>query len=324
MNAAERWPLPPALGGTRLRLDDGAGAPLAAYASPRAERPRPDEPSPPLLMLHGAGPGSSAAELKPLYQTFAATRPVLVLELPGFASSAGAGAQPTPRRMRSAILCAVAWLRRGAPRPVDVIAVALSCEFTTLAALERPSWFRALAFVSPSGLEATRIEAYEDGATGERPMLHAFLHGPWSSGLLALLTRRSVLRRWLRRRWGVARIDDALLDYSALAARAPGGQPAAWASIAGALFTRGIARLYAALPHPVWVAHGVRGAFSDVGALWRIGPPSNWRVTRFETGAMPHLEAAQHFLREYQAFIGDLERSRMPQAPYLHPAGELP
>lgn len=323
MNTARRWPLPPALGGARIRLDGGADMPLAAYVSPRAERPAPDETHMPLLLVHSAGPGSSAAELKPLYETFAATRPVLALELPGFGSSTHAAA-PTPERMRRAVLHAATWLRRAALRPVDVIAVALSCEFVTLAALERPSWFRALAFVSPSGLEATRIEPYEDGATAERPLLHAFLHGPWSPWLLALLTRRPLLRAWLRRRWGMRRIDDTLLDYSALAARAAGGQHAAWASLAGALFTRGIARLYAALPQPVWVAHGSRGAFTDVGALWRFGPPSNWRVTRFETGAMPHLEVPQHFAREYLAFVGGLERSRTLHAPYLHATGEQP
>jgi pimeloyl-ACP methyl ester carboxylesterase len=323
MTAAQRWPLPPALSGARVRLDDGA-APLAAYASPSAEKPHPGDPNAPLLLLHSAGAGSSAAELKPLYETFAATRPVLALELPGFASSAPCEAEPTPERMRRAILRAVGWLGRSAARPVDVIALALSCEFVTLAALERPRWFRNLAFVSPSGLESTRIEPYEDGATAERPMLHTFLRGPWSPWLLTLLTRRALLRRWLRRRWGQARIDDALLDYSVLAARAPGGQRAAWASVAGALFTRGIARLYAALPHRIWVAHGVRGAFSDIGALWRFGPPSNWRVTRFETGAMPHLEAPQHFVREYQAFLSALEPPRTLHAPHLHPAGELP
>src|SRR5207247_9808640 len=105
--------------------------------------------------------------------------------------------------MRRAILHAMTWLRRAALRPVDVIAIALSCEFATLAALERPSWIRTLAFISPSGLEATRMEAYEAGATAERPLLHAFLHGPWSPWLLTLFTQRRLLHRWLRRRWGI-------------------------------------------------------------------------------------------------------------------------
>ena len=65
MSAPDHWPLPPALSGARVRLDGDTDAPLAAYASPRAQRPDADESNAPLLLLHGAGAGSSAAELKP-------------------------------------------------------------------------------------------------------------------------------------------------------------------------------------------------------------------------------------------------------------------
>src|SRR6185295_7091679 len=104
---------------------------------------------------------ASAAEMRPLVERIGRNRTVLAIDLPGFGASARDAIDYTPALMTDAVLRAADWLRdHGLRRPVDVVALSLSCEFVARAVLERPSWFRSIALVSPTGLESDRAEAY--------------------------------------------------------------------------------------------------------------------------------------------------------------------
>lgn len=299
---ASAWRLPPALAAECCRIA-GTGPPLVLYRS----APRPAPARLPVLLVHAPGLAASAAELRPLFDRLAAQREVAALELPGFGAAAGGTGPFTPRVMQRAIVRAAAHLRaHGGAQPAHLLAVALSCEFAAMAVLERPGWFRSLALVSPTGLEIDRAEVYDQGLTHEQPLLRALLERPpWSAALYRLLTRRPLLAWQLRRRWEGARPDDALLDHAARCARLPGAQHAAWAWLAGALATRGVAELYARVAVPVWVAHGARARRADIGALARLGPPSHWQVERFHTGALPFAEAPERFVQRYERFTAE-------------------
>lgn len=295
--------LPPALSGHRMRI----GQPplrLAAYVS----TPHPDSAQPgatPLLLIHSVNAAASAAEVRPVYEMAAASRPVMALELPGFGSSDRPAVNYTPELMTQAVLSALAaWRRLGVDQPVDVLAVSLSCEFVARAALRQPEAFRSLSFVSPTGLESRRRERYEGGRTHDRPWLRALLErGPGSHALFRLLTSERSMRFFLRRTWGSSQIDETLLAYNRLSVRAPGARHAPFSFIGGALFTRGVAHLYERLPHPVWLTHGRDGAFNRFEGLQTLTPASAWTVNAFDTGAMPYFQEPTVFMARLARFL---------------------
>ena len=61
--------------------------------------------------------------------------------------------------------------------------------------------------------------------------------------------------------------------------------------------------IYESLRLPVWVSHGTRGDFADYQQLPGFATRGNWRVTVFDTGAMPHLENAPRFTEQFDAFL---------------------
>lgn len=287
-----------------LRYASGDGPRLAVYLSV------PDVWSgardlTPLVLVHSVNAAASAAEIRPLFERFRGTRPVLAVELPGFGMSERGALEYTPQAMADAIVRAVHHLhKKGFQRPVDLMAVSLSSEFAALAALARPDLFRTLALVSPTGLKARQSEPFEAGRTKENRWLRALLDMPlWSQALFRLLTSRASMRYFLQRAWGTPAIDERLLEYNLLSTRLPGARHAPLAFISGALFTRGVVALYQRLSQPVWVAHGVRGDFTAYDGLARM-PASDLRtVDVFGTGALPYFETLSLFASRYEAFL---------------------
>ncbi len=297
--------LPPALDGEPICVA-GEGPGLCAYASPAASRDGAalDAGVPPLLLVHSINASASAAEVRPLFERYGPRRPTLALELPGFGTSQRGRLPYSPLMMTQSILRAAQQLREfGFTQPIDVLGLSLSCEFVAEAVLQQPSWFRSVALVSPTGLESGRDEHYRNGRTKEQPLLRRVLSAPAGELAYRLLTTTSSMRWFLERAWGSPVIDENLLAYEQLTARRPGARFAPAAFISGALFTEGIAERYAQMAPAVWLAHGVRGEFTDFGGLSRIGPPRHWSADTFGTGAMPHLEAPRLFMARYDAFL---------------------
>ena len=298
--------LPPAVDGRRISLP-GDGPGLCAYASPAALTEGADlemSVDTPLLLVHSVNASACAAEVRPLFERYGSRRPTLALELPGFGGSQRGPLAYSPSMMVQSVLRAVRYLRDiGFTQPIDVLALSLSCEFVTLAALQEPSWFRSVALVSPTGLESGHDEQYVQGKTKENPLLRRFLVSPLGEPLFRMLTTPSSMRWFLERAWGSPVIDEELLEYEHLTTRRPGARFAPAAFISGTLFTEGVATQYAKLAPPVWLAHGVRGEFTDFGGLLRIGPPKNWSWETFGTGAMPQLEVPRLFMSRYDSFL---------------------
>ena len=61
---------------------------------------------------------------------------------------------------------------------------------------------------------------------------------------------------------------------------------------------------------PVWMSHGVRGDFIDYGNKGWVSRLSNYVVTVYQTGAMPHFELPDAFVRDYDMFQGAMPAPR--------------
>ena len=287
-----------------LQFVSSSGPRLALYVSIPRDR-RIGHEQPPLLLVHSVNAAGSSAEVRPIVEHYVGRRPVIALDLPGFGQSERGALDYSPAMMKDAILRAARHVQGfGFGPALDVMAVSLACEFTALAALERPQWFRSVALVSPTGLESTRPAAYVASRTAEKRWLRGLLETPlWSQALYRALTSRALIGYFLRRTWGSIAIDKQLLEYDLVSACQPGARHAPLAFLSGALFTPGIAKVYSRMQQPVWIAHGERGEFSRFDGLPRLRAADKWVIDVFGTGALPYFEVPSLFASRYDSFL---------------------
>ena len=263
----------------------------------------------PLLLIHSINAAGSAYEVRPLYEHYRQSRTVYALELPGFGHSERRKRQYNVRVMTDAILLCVGEIQNVHGRgPIDALAVSLSSEFLARAVTETPLKFRTLALVSPTGFRSRdKTTKWRDGTRG-MPGLHAFFEFPlWSEAFFRLLTSRASIRYFLRKTWGSPDIDEGLAEYDYLTTHQPGAQHAPYYFVSGFLFSQDIQRIYQSLTLPVWMSHGVRGDFVDYSNKTVVEGRANWTIEVFQTGAMPHFEAREAFVRSYDAFLAHAE-----------------
>ncbi|SEO62187.1 Pimeloyl-ACP methyl ester carboxylesterase [Rhodopseudomonas pseudopalustris] len=296
--------LPAPVSGERHDIDSFGGRLTYWAASPEASTSEP-----PMLLIHSINAAGSAYEMKPIYEHYARSRPVYAIELPGFGHSSRAKRQYTIRMMTDAIHSVVGEIQKAhGDTPIDAIALSLSSEFLGRAAAETPKAFRSVALVSPTGFDRRQLRWVK----GSRaiPWLHAFFENPlWSEGVFGLLTKKSVIAWFLRKTFGSPNIDRGLLDYDYLTTHQPGAQHAPYYFVTGYLFSQDVLRLYQDLKMPAWLSHGVRGDFVDYANKSTVEGRPNWTVTVFQTGAMPHFEIPDEFLRSYDEFLARVARS---------------
>jgi pimeloyl-ACP methyl ester carboxylesterase len=293
--------LPPALPGQRIEFP-GPGL-LSSYVD--------GPPGRPLLLVHTVNAAASAAEVRPLYEHFRQRRPVFAVDLPGFGFSERSDRRYTPRIMTDALHAAVAMVRdRCGPEPIDALAVSLSCEFLARAAVEAPEQYRRLALVSPTGFRGRTVWRGPPGSTRRVAWLHWLLTGPgWGEAAFRGLTRPGLIRYFLQRTWGSKAIDETLWAYDVLTARQPGAQHAPLDFLSAGLFSADIHTIYDAIRHPVFMCHGVRGDFTDYrGAGFVTGRP-NWRLTVYDSGALPYFEHERLFVADYEAFLDGVDQA---------------
>jgi pimeloyl-ACP methyl ester carboxylesterase len=268
----------------------------------------------PLLLIHSVNAAASAYEIKPLYEHYRQSRSVYALELPGFGHSERGKREYTVRMMTDAILLVVQEIQHVHGRvPIDALAVSLSSEFLARAATEMPLSFRSVALVSPTGFRSQDKTANGRHGTRGMPALRAFFEFPlWSEAFFRLLTTRAIIRYFLRKTWGSPAIDEGLADYDYLTTHQPGAQHAPYYFVSGFLFSRDILRVYQLLALPVWMSHGVRGDFVDYSNKVAVEGRPNWTVETFQTGAMPHFEVKEAFVRSYDAFLAGVSSPSLP------------
>ncbi len=258
-----------------------------------------------MLLIHSVNAAASAYEIKPLYDHYQRQRPVYALELPGYGASDRADRHYVPRLMTDAVHEALGEIKRAHPGlSIDALAVSLSCEFLARAASENPLAFRSVAFVSPTGFDRKRLRRGPAGSNRGKPWLLKLLMRPvWRRKVFDWLTTRRSMRYFLSRTWGSAKIDEGLLNYCEQTVKPAGAEFAPLHFLAGFLFSADSGTLYEKLTMPVWASHGVRGDFQRYPALELFATQANWVQTVFQTGALPHFERQEAFVKAYDAFL---------------------
>jgi hypothetical protein len=163
---------------------------------------------------------------------------------------------------------------------------------------------RALALVSPTGFSGGKSRRGPAGSTYAMPWLHRVLTGPgWGRAAFQLLTRPAVVRYFLNKTWGSKAIDETLWAYRVLTAQQAGAEHAPLCFLSRQMFSADIQTVYEAVRQPVWVAHGVRGDFTDYRGLSIVQGKPNWRISVYQTGAIPYFEVPQEFFPAFDRFL---------------------
>lgn len=294
-------PLTPAVSGQRLEMDSAAGR-LSYYV---------DGSGPPLLLVHSVNAAATVAEVQPVYDHYKATRTVFALDLPGFGFSERSARAYTPALMVAAIEALLEVIeKRCAVQGVDVLGLSLACEFVARLAVQQPQRLRSLALVSPTGFSGTKSRRGPAGSTYAMPWFFAALTGPgWGRGLFHLLTRPAVVRYFLNKTWGSKQIDEGLWAYCVRTAQQEGAEHAPLCFLSGQMFSADIHTVYEALRQPVWVAHGVRGDFTDYRGLSLVQGKPHWQVSVYQAGAIPYFEVPQDFFAASDRFLARVAAS---------------
>jgi pimeloyl-ACP methyl ester carboxylesterase len=294
-------PLPPALEGERRAFSGRAGR-LSYYVA----GPALPNGAAPLLLIHSLNAAASAYEIRPLFDHYRQTRRVYALDLPGFGFSERSRRDYTARLYTDALLDMLGEIERehGA-EPVDALALSLGSEFLARAATERADRFATVALVSPTGFRNSDNFYGAPGSSRGLPFLNKVYEFPlWSRPFFDLLNSRVSQRYFLAKTFGSNdAIDQGLLEYDYVTAHQPGAQHAPYCFISAIPFSADINRIYDTLEPPVWLAHGVRGDFTDYSGTQKLAARPRRELRVFETGGIPYFERPEEFFAAYDGFV---------------------
>ncbi|BAJ63944.1 hypothetical protein ANT_19180 [Anaerolinea thermophila UNI-1] len=209
----------------------------------------------PVVLIHSINAAASAYEVSPLFLYFRGQRPVYAIDLPGFGFSERSDRIYTPQLYEDTI---VDFLSSQVKQPVDVIALSLSGEFVSRAALSYPEWFNSLTLISPTGLGKNLLPGM-DFAFGGFPIghfAHALLTLPlWARPLFDLLATRTSIEFFLKKSF-VGHVPSGFIEYAYASAHQPGAEHAPLYFITGKLFTPQVrTQVYERLKTPVLVLY---------------------------------------------------------------------
>jgi len=245
----------------------------------------------PLVLIHSINAGSSAYEMRPLFEHYREKRPVYALDLPGF------GFSERSNRHYSSELYAAAirdFLAEIVEEPADVIALSLGSEFAARAALDNPDLFHSLILISPSGLSGDggkkSSQKAADGGSSEG--LYKFLSFPiWNQALYDLLATRPSINYFLEKSFH-GPVDEGLAAYGYLTTHQPGARYAPLYFVSGRLFTPNVREeIYEKLELPALIIYDQDPyvSFSALPDLLLAHP--NWNAVRITpTRGLPHFE----------------------------------
>ncbi|MES1243113.1 MAG: alpha/beta hydrolase [Acidobacteriota bacterium] len=258
---------------------------------------------PPIVLLHSFGPGHDSSEWRAAAEILAERHPVYALDLPGWGRSA---APPRGAWRPSFYVEALqGFLGRVVGEPAVLAASGLPAAYAVRVAAERPGLLRALALVSPLGLDGGGVGG---GGGGGDAFLGRLLRLPVvRETILDLLTSRSSITHHLRKEVYAApeRVDAALLDHHYRGSHVGRSRQALAAYLSGDLGDD-VATVLPELGVPVWIAWGRKSAAPRVedADRWLHRLPHTAELEVFETaGALPHAEAPAAFARSLGRFV---------------------
>ncbi len=256
----------------------------------------------PLLLLTSVNAAASAYEMRPLFLAYRGTRPVYVLEWPGFGSSDRPDVRYTPELMTRALEQMIDVI--GAD--VDVVALSLGSEFAARAALGSYSGprVRSLTLISPTGLSEAKSAAYLAAEPQNSANLYRTLSSPLLSGALyGLLSTPPVIDLFLRRSFE-GQPDPGLESYAALATRQPGAVYAPLFFISGLLRTPdAYTDLYSKLATPTLVLYDRDGFVNFTRLPDLLAAKANVRAVKVApTKGLPQFEQLSQVTAALDAF----------------------
>lgn len=300
-----RTTLPHVLSGERHEISD----PEAGLISYYLDGPAGGSTQPPMLLIHSINATPSAHEVKPLFDAYKLKRPTYAIDLPGYGHSERSERLYNQALMVKAVMAMLDRIRSDHPgQAVDALAVSLSSEFLAKAAVQAPHAIRSLALVSPTGFaRITRTHGPAEADLGKPGVYRAISAPGVGQTLYKLLTVHPSIRFFLKKTFGREQIDEEMFEHACRLSRTPNAHRTPLCFIGGFLFSADIRSVFQAVRQPVWLVHGTRGDFSDFSRKQGIADQANWRVTEFETGAMPYFEIPQAFLAAYDDFLAAVE-----------------
>ncbi len=256
----------------------------------------------PLLLLTSVNAAASAYEMRPLFLAYRGTRPVYVLEWPGFGSSDRPDIRYTPELMTRALEQMIDVIGS----EVDVVALSLGSEFAARAALGSYSGprIRSLALISPTGLSEAKSAADLAAEPQNSANLYRTLSSPLLSGALyGLLSTPPVIDLFLRRSFE-GRPDPGLESYAALSTRQPGAVYAPLFFISGLLRTPdAFAELYSRLGTPTLVLYDRDGFVNFTRLPDLIAATSSVKAVKVApTRGLPQFEQLSQVTAALDAF----------------------
>lgn len=290
--------LPAAVDAERTQIDiEGIGK--VNYYVDRAQGGRP------LVLVHSINAAASAFEMKPLFEHYRTSRPVYVLELPGYGFSDRSDRRYSPALFVEAI---GAFLQSEVGEEADVIALSLSSEFAASVALAQPSLVRSLALISPTGFGEPRSVPQE---TSER--IHGFVTFPlWSQALYDLLALRPSIAYFLNKNFAGSAPSD-IIEYAYLTSHQPGAKNAPFYFLSTQLFTWDIREsVYEQLETPTVVLYD-----QDPNVGFEMLPTAleqnvNLRTARIAPSfGLPHWEHPTETAEALDEFWRDVEQQAL-------------
>jgi len=281
--------LPPAIDAEECLIDLGSGDQMLCYQDARGE-------GSPVVLLHSMNAAPSAAEVKPLFEAFRASRPVLAPDLPGFGRSTRRDRPYTPAFYAQAIERLVDSV---APRRVHLLALSTTSEFAARVAAERPEQVASLTIVSPTGL-GSRTPPGEIASA----RIHRFLRAPVvGASLYRVLRTRPSIRYFLAQSFHGAPPSE-LVDYACRTTAQPGASLAPFYFLSGKMFAAdALNSLYRAVGVPSLVVYDKdpHTGFERLPELLDSSP--HWRAVRIEGSAgLPHFDQPDATFSALQTF----------------------
>ncbi|MHA7835994.1 MAG: alpha/beta fold hydrolase [bacterium] len=292
---------------TRSTLAPAIDAPPRFLDSPRAGRVAyyADDSTPgrPLVLVHSLNAAPSAFEMKPLFESYRAHRPVYAIDLPGFGLSERGDRRYDPDLESAAI---EDFMKDVLEEKADVVALSLGAELAARAASRVPERFSSLVLISPTGFGLGSVPGEETSARVRRALVLPGL----GDLLFALLTSRPSLRFFLDRSFhGSAPAE--MIEYAHATAHQPGAKYAAFCFLSGQIFTRDAwERLHAPLDLPALVLHD-RDPNVSFERLpdWLEGHPERVARRIAPTCGLPHWEQPEQTRAALDAFWAERERA---------------
>lgn len=263
----------------------------------------------PMLLLHDLLPGSSSFEFRAVFDRLSARYRVFAPDLLGFGLSGRPSTHYTPELYVALIEDFLRQVVGATDQPAHVVASGRSAPFAVIACASRPQMFRSLTMIEPSRLSVSEPVGVRSPLMARLLRLSLRLPLIGESAYNVVVSRRG-LRFALRRRLasGGAQVSDDVLDHYYAVAHQPGARFAPADTLIDDQGTTA-AEAFAASTTPMLLLWGQRDParpVSEARALRESRPGTELRI--FASGALPHVETPDAFIRELLTWLGAAAR----------------